>query len=82
MHFTFSPFELINCALYIDDIIFKLHHNPPLRHVDSRQIFFFLVINATYMLVEFGVGMESNSLGMISDAFHMLFDCLALSIGQ
>ena len=27
------------------------------------------------------VGYVSNSLGLISDAFHMLFDCMALMIG-
>lgn len=33
------------------------------------------------MLVEFAYGMYSNSLGLISDAFHMLFDCTALIVG-
>ena len=29
----------------------------------------------------FNVGYLTNSLGLISDAFHMLFDCTALGIG-
>mmetsp|Transcript_4148 Transcript_4148/g.7021 ORF Transcript_4148/g.7021 Transcript_4148/m.7021 type:complete len:143 (+) Transcript_4148:1503-1931(+) len=33
------------------------------------------------MLVELVYGYMSNSLGLISDAFHMLFDCMALLIG-
>ncbi|CAH2079932.1 unnamed protein product [Thlaspi arvense] len=33
------------------------------------------------MVVEFVAGFMSNSLGLISDACHMLFDCAALAIG-
>lgn len=33
------------------------------------------------MFVELFVGYWSNSLGLISDAAHMLFDCVALAIG-
>ncbi|KAL2898608.1 Metal tolerance protein 12 [Bienertia sinuspersici] len=39
------------------------------------------MINTGYMVVEFVVGFMSNSLGLISDACHMLFDCAALAIG-
>ncbi|KAK7399979.1 hypothetical protein VNO78_11177 [Psophocarpus tetragonolobus] len=57
----------------------------PIRHVlserKSRKIALFLLINAGYMVVEFSVGFMSNSLGLISDACHMLFDCAALAIG-
>ena len=59
--------------------------SKPLRHIwserKSRKIFLFLVINSAYMLVEFTAGFFSNSLGLISDACHMLFDCAALAIG-
>jgi zinc transporter 5/7 len=34
-----------------------------------------------FMFVELLYGYMSNSLGLISDAFHMLFDCMALFIG-
>ncbi|CAI5939549.1 unnamed protein product [Closterium sp. NIES-65] len=47
----------------------------------SRRIALFLLINAAFMIVEFSVGFLSNSLGLISDACHMLFDCAALAIG-
>src|SRR5437762_9585984 len=40
---------------------------------DSRKIFTFLVINFAFMFVELFVGYWSNSLGLISDAAHMLF---------
>ncbi|CAL1392005.1 unnamed protein product [Linum trigynum] len=57
----------------------------PLRHIlserKSRKIALFLLINAAYMVVEFVAGFMSNSLGLISDACHMLFDCAALAIG-
>jgi hypothetical protein len=48
---------------------------------DSRNIFFFLLVNLLFMGVEMTYGIYSNSLGLISDAFHMLFDCVALGIG-
>ncbi|KAE8710015.1 Metal tolerance protein 8 [Hibiscus syriacus] len=57
----------------------------PIQHVlserKSRKIALFLLINAGYMVVEFVAGFMSNSLGLISDACHMLFDCAALAIG-
>eukprot|EP01125_Pyxidicula_operculata_P012783 TRINITY_DN4205_c0_g1_i3.p1 TRINITY_DN4205_c0_g1~~TRINITY_DN4205_c0_g1_i3.p1 ORF type:complete len:689 (-),score=23.13 TRINITY_DN4205_c0_g1_i3:281-2347(-) len=48
---------------------------------DSRKIFIFLVVNLLFMFVEFVYGYFTNSLGLISDSFHMLFDCVALAIG-
>mmetsp|Transcript_2610 Transcript_2610/g.3340 ORF Transcript_2610/g.3340 Transcript_2610/m.3340 type:complete len:86 (+) Transcript_2610:1432-1689(+) len=33
------------------------------------------------MFVELFYGIYTNSLGLISDSFHMLFDCLALLFG-
>ncbi|EYU44685.1 hypothetical protein ABFS82_08G016700 [Erythranthe guttata] len=57
----------------------------PIRHIlserKSRKIALFLLINTAYMVVEFAAGFMSNSLGLISDACHMLFDCAALAIG-
>jgi len=48
---------------------------------DSRKIFIFLVANLSFMFVELAYGWWTNSLGLISDAFHMLFDCMALGVG-
>ena len=48
---------------------------------DSRSIFYFLLINLGFCGVEFLYGILTNSLGLISDAFHMLFDCTALVMG-
>lgn len=55
------------------------------RHVSANQettrILIFLTINFLFMFVEFAYGIWTNSLGLISDAGHMLFDCVALAIG-
>jgi zinc transporter 5/7 len=32
------------------------------------------------MFVELGYGVYSNSLGLISDSFHMLSDCISLFV--
>lgn len=48
---------------------------------DSRNIAVFLLVNLAFMFVELVYGYLTNSLGLISDAFHMLFDCVALAIG-
>ncbi|KAJ2089978.1 hypothetical protein GGI09_006203 [Coemansia sp. S100] len=48
---------------------------------ESRSIFAFLLLNLSYMFVQIVYGYLSNSLGLISDAIHMLFDCMALAIG-
>jgi len=48
---------------------------------DSRKIAIFFLINLLFMFVELVYGYMSNSLGLITDSFHMLFDCMALFIG-
>lgn len=48
---------------------------------DSRRIFYFLCINLCFTFVELVYGVWTNSLGLISDGFHMLFDCSALVMG-
>ncbi|CAG8614461.1 9379_t:CDS:10, partial [Ambispora gerdemannii] len=52
-----------------------------LNNDDSRQIFYFLILNLSYMFVQMIYGIWTNSLGLISDAIHMFFDCLALGVG-
>eukprot|EP00924_Labyrinthula_sp_SR-Ha-C_P009691 maker-scaffold_22-snap-gene-3.52-mRNA-1 protein AED:0.00 eAED:0.00 QI:129/1/1/1/1/1/2/84/706 len=51
-----------------------------LKSEETKKLFVFLVINFLYMLVEVLVGIFTNSIGLISDAGHMLFDCTALVI--
>lgn len=48
---------------------------------ESRNIFLFLLINLTFAFVELFYGIMTNSLGLISDSFHMFFDCTALVAG-
>jgi Co/Zn/Cd efflux system component len=52
-----------------------------LSNQDSKQIFYFLLLNLSYMFVQLAYGVWTNSLGLISDAIHMFFDCLALAVG-
>lgn len=47
----------------------------------SRNLFFFLCLNLSFAFVELAYGLWSNSLGLISDSFHMFFDCTALLAG-
>lgn len=48
---------------------------------DSRKIFQFLVLNLAFMGVQLVWGVWTNSLGLISDAIHMFFDCAAIGMG-
>ncbi|KAL1411815.1 putative zinc transporter msc2 [Vanrija albida] len=57
------------------------HLHTILQTPGSRKIFWFLMINLAYMGVQMGYGIMTNSLGLISDAIHMLFDCLGLAVG-
>ncbi|CAH8478788.1 unnamed protein product [Schistosoma guineensis] len=47
----------------------------------SRRIFAFLCLNLAFTFVELFYGVWTNSLGLISDGFHMLFDSAALVVG-
>ena len=47
----------------------------------SCRMLTFLLLNIVVMFGELGVGLWSNSLGLVSDAGHMLFDSSALFIG-
>lgn len=51
------------------------------KNEQSRKILIFFTINMGFMFVELLYGYWTNSLGLMSDAFHMLFDCAALLIG-
>ncbi|XP_057339282.1 zinc transporter 7 [Microplitis mediator] len=48
---------------------------------DTRNLFLFLLLNFSFAIVELLYGMWTNSLGLISDGFHMFFDCTALVTG-
>ncbi|WVR03743.1 hypothetical protein IAU60_000738 [Kwoniella sp. DSM 27419] len=57
------------------------HFQTILNTPTSKKIFYFLLLNLAYMFVQMVYGVFTNSLGLISDAIHMLFDCLGLAVG-
>lgn len=48
---------------------------------NSRNLFLFLLLNSSFAFVELFYGIWTNSLGLISDSFHMFFDCTGLLAG-
>ncbi|KAI9576792.1 zinc transporter 7 isoform X2 [Glossina fuscipes] len=48
---------------------------------NSRNLFLFLLLNLSFAVVELVYGIWTNSLGLISDSFHMFFDCVGLLVG-
>lgn len=48
---------------------------------NSRNLFLFLLLNLSFAFVELAYGIWTNSLGLISDSFHMFFDCTGLLAG-
>ncbi|KAG8914450.1 putative zinc transporter msc2 [Tulasnella sp. 408] len=48
---------------------------------ESRKIFYFLMVNLAYMVIQLLWGFWTNSLGLVSDAIHMFFDCLSVGVG-
>lgn len=61
--------------------LIRFYLNSVLSDNESRKIFYFLVLNMCYMLIQMLYGVWTNSLGLISDAIHMAFDCLAIGVG-
>ncbi|KAK2074235.1 hypothetical protein P8C59_008456 [Phyllachora maydis] len=58
----------------------------PLLHAimtekDSRRIFYFMMLNFSFMAVQAFYGYVTDSLGLLSDSIHMFFDCVALGVG-
>lgn len=47
----------------------------------QKRLLAFLALNFVFMIVEFVYGYMNNSLGMLSDAAHMLLDNVAVAIG-
>ncbi|XP_063991406.1 zinc transporter 7 [Diachasmimorpha longicaudata] len=48
---------------------------------NTRNLFLFLLLNFSFAFIELIYGMWTNSLGLISDSFHMFFDCTGLIFG-
>jgi solute carrier family 30 (zinc transporter), member 5/7 len=60
------------------DRTIKRYIRTILQDPDTRNVFFFLLLNITFTIVEFLYGMWNNSLGLTADAVHMLFDSTAI----
>jgi len=52
-----------------------------LSDTESRRIFYFMILNLAFMVVQSSYGFLTGSLGLISDSIHMFFDCVALLVG-
>lgn len=48
---------------------------------NARNLMGFLILNFAFAFVELAYGIWTNSLGLISDSFHMFFDCTGLVAG-
>ena len=48
---------------------------------NSRKILIMLIINFSFTFIEFIYGVLGNSLSLVSDSAHMLFDSSALAVG-
>ncbi|GAT96828.1 cation transporter putative [Entamoeba histolytica] len=62
-------------------VLFTRGLQQTIGHPKSRKLFYYFLINLAFMFVEVAYGWWSGSLGLISDGFHMLFDCVALAMG-
>ncbi|KAG5352669.1 hypothetical protein C0989_001206 [Termitomyces sp. Mn162] len=61
--------------------LLKAYLKTILSNRESRKIFYFLCLNMCYMMIQMLYGVWTNSLGLISDAIHMAFDCMAIGVG-
>jgi zinc transporter 5/7 len=62
-------------------LLLRAYLRTILASPESRKIFYFLLLNLAFMLVQMLYGVWTNSLGLISDAIHMAFDCMAIAMG-
>jgi hypothetical protein len=49
--------------------------------LEMRTLLTTLSLNLGFMVVQFFYGFLTNSLGLLSDSIHMLFDCMGLAVG-
>jgi cobalt-zinc-cadmium efflux system protein len=56
-----------------------LHHSPAVSNI-NRAFIIGIIINALYVVIEFGAGFYYDSLSLISDAGHNLSDVAALAL--
>ncbi|KAI0028099.1 cation efflux protein, partial [Vararia minispora EC-137] len=62
-------------------LVLRSYLKTIMDNAESKKIFYFLMMNIAFMVVQMFYGMWTNSLGLISDAIHMAFDCMAIAVG-
>ena len=48
---------------------------------ETRGLFYFMLLNLSFMVVQGTYAYITDSLGLLGDSVHMFFDCLAVGIG-
>ncbi|KXN83393.1 hypothetical protein AN958_01530 [Leucoagaricus sp. SymC.cos] len=66
--------------MYTDILIDQALHGVHSLKPESWKIFYFLLLDLCYILVQMLYGIWMNSLGLISDAIHIAFDCMAIGV--
>lgn len=80
LELSYTPTAEVKPTLRLSSKISKWIKNV-LSEETTRNLFLFLILNLSFAFVELFYGMWTNSLGLISDSFHMFFDCTALLAG-
>ena len=60
--------------------LFKSYLKTVLSNPESRKIFYFLMLNLSYMLIQMLYGVWTNSLGLISDGTFYVACCCAIRV--
>ena len=60
-------------------LVLRSHLKTIMDNAESRKIFYFLMLNISFMFVQMLYGIWTNSLGLISDGTHAV--CLLLPGG-
>src|SRR6185369_5562355 len=55
------------------------HHSPVVGNI-SRAFWIGIILNAVFVMIEFGAGFYYNSLALLSDAGHNLSDVASLGL--
>lgn len=76
-----SSLQELMASLRVGMIATRHYIRVIMANPDSRKIFQFLCLNLAFMGVQLLWGVWTNSLGLISDAIHMFFDCAAIGMG-
>ncbi|GET89776.1 cation transporter, putative [Leishmania tarentolae] len=76
--FSLTSMQMLKTNQYREGrgVMFTLFSNSR-----ERRLFVFLLLTLSIMLLEFIYGLAVNSLGLISDSFHMMLDGASIVIG-